>query len=293
MRSPGCVDGLETRGSRGRCGHQALLESWETIRDLRRFQTPADTGGIATARTPLTPSILPRLRGALNHPRSSAAYARAMHAPRERWVWLRRTRWRLRGAYAGAGVRAVHDRRRDPARAAPGAGDTGPGLLGALLIAGFVNLFAVAVIGPLLGVWLRRRDPARPAFAARDRGAVYALAAMCAVLLAGGLANRDAVRGEAGDLRAQARAARSWFAHRAPDRYRSAAGQMTTWKAGEDLYRTCVPAARAGARALRLRRDRPVAAGRHARQQPGAQQPPRRALWRHRRRALSAHRIAR
>jgi hypothetical protein len=169
-----------------------------------------------------------------------------MDAPRERWIWLRRTRWRLRGAYQVPAfvlftiVDAILLER------LPALGDTGPGALGALLIAAFVNLFAVAVIGPLLGVWLRRRDAAKPAFAARDRGAVLALAAMCALLIAGGLANRGAVRSEAGDLRSQARAARSWFAHRAPDRYRSAGGEMTTWKAGEDLYRTCVPGTRPG-----------------------------------------------
>jgi len=127
----------------------------------------------------------------------------------------------------------------------PPFGDSGPGAVGALLIAAFVNLFLVAVAGPLLGVWLRRRNPARPAFAARDRGSVIVLGLMCALLLAGGIAHRPAVRGEAEDLRAQARAARSWFAHREPEGLRRASGAMTTWKAGEDLYRTCVPAARA------------------------------------------------
>jgi len=109
----------------------------------------------------------------------------------------------------------------------------------------FVNLFVVAVVGPLLGVWLRRRNATRPAFAARDRGAVIALGVTCALLLAGGIAHQPAVRGEAEDLRAQARAARSWFAHREPEGLRRASGAMTTWKAGEDLYRTCVPDARA------------------------------------------------
>ena len=53
------------------------------------------------------------------------------------------------------------------------------------------------------------------------------------------------MRGEAEDLRAQA--ARRALLVRAPraEGLRRASGAMTTWKAGEDLYRTCVPAARA------------------------------------------------
>ncbi len=122
----------------------------------------------------------------------------------------------------------------------PFAGDSGPGFVGAFLIAGFMNLVMVAVVGPLVGIWLRRRDPSSPAFAARDRGGVYALAGLCALLTAGGLVHRPFVKGEERDLSSQAAAARAYFARSAPDEYRSSLPEMTTWKAGEDLYRTCV-----------------------------------------------------
>ena len=169
-----------------------------------------------------------------------------MDAPRERWVWLRRTRWRLRGAWQVPAFALFTLADAVLLELLPFAGDDGPGWVGALLISGFLNLFVVAVVGPLLGVWLRRRDPARPAFAARDRAAVYALAGLCVLLLVGGLVHRPAVTGEQDDLRAQALAARGYFEHRAPAAYRARLAEMTTWKAGEDLYRTCVPGPRSG-----------------------------------------------
>ncbi len=128
----------------------------------------------------------------------------------------------------------------------PLAGDSGPGYVGALLLAAFLNLFVVAVVGPLLGIWLRRRSPDRPAFAARDRASVLALAGMFALVLAAGLIHRPFVAGEEDDLRAQALAARGYFQRHAPAGYRATLPEMTTWKAGEDLYRTCVRGPRPG-----------------------------------------------
>lgn len=122
----------------------------------------------------------------------------------------------------------------------PFAGDTGPGFVGAFLIAGFMNLLMVAVAGPLVGIWLRRRDSSSPAFAARDRGGVYALAGLCTLLAVGGLIHRPFVEGEEQDLSAQAAAARAYFTRSAPAAYRVSLPELTTWKAGEDLYRTCV-----------------------------------------------------
>ncbi len=110
-----------------------------------------------------------------------------------------------------------------------------------MILAGFMNLLIVAVVGPLAALWLRGRHPGLPPFAARDRAGVAALAGLCAVLVIGGALHRPAVQGEQDALRAQAVAAQRYFLAQAPQPYRRNVGRMTTWKAGEGLYRTCIP----------------------------------------------------
>ena len=150
-------------------------------------------------------------------------------------------RWRLRGAWQAPGFVVFTIADAAVLQVLPLAGDGGPGIVATFILAGFVNLLAVAVIGPLAALWLRRRDSALPPFAARDRAGVSAMAVLCGVLIAAGFAHRPAVRGARDDLRAQAIAARNYFLSQAPSGYRRNVGRMTTWKAGPDLYRTCVP----------------------------------------------------
>ena len=119
------------------------------------------------------PSVLPRVRRLAR----IASTLHAVEAHEDRLVWLRRLRWRLRGAWSAPAfvlftiadallLRAAavlrRPRRRDRRRA---------------LAAAILNLVMVAVVGPLIGLWLRRRDARLPAFAARDRAGVFALAA--------------------------------------------------------------------------------------------------------------------
>jgi hypothetical protein len=164
-----------------------------------------------------------------------------VEARADRLVWLRRLRWRLRGAWLAPAFVLFTIADAVILQALPFSGDRGPGPVGTLLVAGGLNLVMVAVVGPLIGLWLRRRNARLPAFAARDRAGVLALTGMCALLAAGGLAHRPAVRGEADALRAQALAARAYFAGQAPAAYRRNIGRMDTWQPGPGLYRTCVP----------------------------------------------------
>jgi hypothetical protein len=164
-----------------------------------------------------------------------------VEAHEDRLVWLRRLRWRLRGAWAAPAFVLFTIADAILLARLPFAGDRGAGVAGALLGAAFLNLVLVAVAGPLIGLWLRRRDPRLPPFAARDRGSVWALGGVCAVLVAGGIAHRPAVTGEQDTLRAQALAARDYFAAQAPPRFRRNLGRMDTWKTGPGLYRTCLP----------------------------------------------------
>src|SRR5215207_11364473 len=78
----------------------------------------------------------------------------------------------------------------------PIAGDRGPQLFPALLLAGFLNLVVVAVGAPLGGRWVRRRRPSLPRVVADDRAGTALLAATAVALLAIGLVHRPAMQAE-------------------------------------------------------------------------------------------------
>ena len=155
-------------------------------------------------------------------------------------LWLARVRWRRRGAWQwplfGSAIVAeavlLHE--------LPIAGD-GIGLVPALLLAGFLNLIAVAVLAPLGGRALRRRDGSLPRVVADDRAGSAAIVLVAAALLAAGLAHRPAVQAAKADFRAQAAAVRRYVSERGPPEYRRNLERLNTWKQATDLYRTCVP----------------------------------------------------
>src|SRR5215218_586925 len=125
----------------------------------------------------------------------------AMHASGQvERVWIRRLRWRMRGAWQwpAFGLLTVVDAvllTELPFY------EEGPGsLVAGLLVAGFANLFAVAVIGPLLGLRLRRRRPDLPRLIAADYASTAVLALICAGFLAGGLLHRPAVAADREEL---------------------------------------------------------------------------------------------
>ena len=78
-------------------------------------------------------------------------------------LWANRLRWRMRGAtlwpafVVAVAVDALL------LELLPIEGDDGPGLFAAAILAGFLNLFVVAVAAPLAGLALRRRRGGTPA----------------------------------------------------------------------------------------------------------------------------------
>jgi len=165
-------------------------------------------------------------------------YAGDGMSERVRWT---RLRWRLRGAtmwpvfLIGVVVDAAL------LHALPIAGETAPEAFGAILLAFFFNLVAVAIGAPLAGRWLRRWRPGLPKVVADDRAGTALVAALAAGLLAVGLVHRPAVRAEREAFTIQAHAAREFVRARAPARFRVNAEHLDTWHQGPDLYRTCVP----------------------------------------------------
>lgn len=153
---------------------------------------------------------------------------------------LRRLRWRMRGAWLGptfvAGSVAggvLLDR-------LPVAGD-GTGLVAGILLAGFLNLAAVILLGSLGGMLLRRRSGDLPREIARDRAGTVAIGVVCALLAAAGLAHRPTVLEQERDFAAQSVAARDYLAHRAPPDVRANAVFADSIRIDRDLYRTCAP----------------------------------------------------
>jgi hypothetical protein len=122
----------------------------------------------------------------------------------------------------------------------PVAGDRGPGLFAALLLAGFANLVLVAVGAPLAGRWLRSRRRAVPSVVAADRAGTALLVAGFVLVLALGLAHHTVVRAANDDLAAQAASARRYVISQAPREFQANVNHLNTWKQAPDLYRTCV-----------------------------------------------------
>ena len=113
-------------------------------------------------------------------------------------------------------------------------------LYGTLLIAGVVNLVAVALVAPLVARGLRRRRPDLPGEVARNYSGTALICAIAVALVAGGLAHRPAAREAERDLALQFAAVREYVVAQEPA-YRDGLASADTLRISEDLYRTCVP----------------------------------------------------
>jgi len=156
-------------------------------------------------------------------------------------VWASRLRWRLRGAWQWPVFVALVVGDAILLHELPLAGDRGPGAVGALLLAGFFNLVAVAVAGPLGGHLLRRRRPDLPKVVASDYAGTAAMLAVSALLVGLGLAHRPAAMADREAFAAGLSRVRAFVGHNAPAQYRRHIDEATSMRFGHDLYRTCVP----------------------------------------------------
>src|SRR4051812_32752689 len=115
-----------------------------------------------------------------------------------RW---RRLRWRLRGAWLWPAFALLTVVDAVLAARLPFTGE-GADAFGAVLFAGFLNLFAVALIAPLAGFLLRRRRRDLPSFIARDYAGTALLAFITVALVGGGLAHHSALAAKREERRA-------------------------------------------------------------------------------------------
>ena len=154
-------------------------------------------------------------------------------------VWARRLRWRLRGAWQWPAFAVLTVVDGVLLAELPFTGD-GPGLYGGILIAGFVNLAALAVLAPAAGRLLRRRRPDLPRLIASDYAGAWLLVGISGALLAAGLAHRPAVAAEERDRAAVVVTVHDYVLDRAPE-YRDAIALLDARRLEPEYYRACVP----------------------------------------------------
>jgi hypothetical protein len=156
--------------------------------------------------------------------------------------WPARLRWRMRGAWLWpvflliTPLEGVLFALLPPYAGAPRA------VIGGVLVAGFANLFLIAVVAPLVARALRRRRPDLPRVVAADRAGTGLLCGLAAVIVVAGIAHRPAVAAQERDLAAAHAATRDFVLARAPE-YEPGLVAVDALHLAEDSYRVCVPAA--------------------------------------------------
>jgi hypothetical protein len=157
-------------------------------------------------------------------------------------MWATRLRWRLRGASQWPAFVLFTALEGILLNALPVSGRGPGGFVAGVLLAGFGNLFLLAVLAPLAGARIRRRRPDLPKPVATDYAGTALVAAGALALLAVGVAHRPVVAEERADRAAQYGAVAGYVASQAPG-YRAGLVHADSIRLSEDLYRTCVPGA--------------------------------------------------
>ena len=115
-------------------------------------------------------------------------------------LWRSRARWRFRGALLWPAFWGLTLLDALLLGRLPIAGDGGTAFVPALLLAGFFNLLAVAVVAPLGGLLLRRRRRDLPRIVATDHVGTALLLCVTGALVVGGLIHRSERRENEHDL---------------------------------------------------------------------------------------------
>jgi hypothetical protein len=158
----------------------------------------------------------------------------------ERRQGMRRMRWRLRGAWLWPAFVVVTLLEMCLLRWLPIAGE-GTGFFAGLLLAGCLNVIAIATLGGLGGVLLRRLRGDLPKVVADDYAGLGALAVVGAAFLVAGLVHRPELAADRQAFARQSMAVRLWVQANGDDFARAHVDSADSLLVDHDLYRTCVP----------------------------------------------------
>ncbi len=161
-------------------------------------------------------------------------------AAHEKGRGLRRLRWRLRGAQLWPAFAIVTLLEMALLHWLPLAGER-TSLPGALLLAGCLNIIAVALLGGLGGVALRRRRRDLPKVVADNYAGTAALALVAVVFVTVGVVHRPAITAERRTFAREQVAVQRWVQANGDAFTRAHADDATTLRVDAGLYRTCVP----------------------------------------------------
>jgi hypothetical protein len=154
-------------------------------------------------------------------------------------VFWPRLRWRMRGAWQWPAFAVLTVVDALLIARLPFQGD-GPDAIGAVLVAGFANLLAVAVGGPLLGALIRRFwRPDLPRMVARDYAGTALLGFVTVVLVTGGLIHRSGLEAEHRARASALDATHDFVVTQAPA-FRAGLATADVVQQETDLYRVCV-----------------------------------------------------
>lgn len=162
------------------------------------------------------------------------------HGLAERRQTWRRMRWRMRGAWQWPTFFAVTLIDGAVLSALPFYGDGPGGFVPGVLLAGFANLVAVAVLAPLCGRLLRRRRPDLPKLVASNYAGTALVSAILVALVAGGIAHRPATAAAEQDRDAVIGSLHTYVVTQAPA-LRSKLASTDVILLEPRLYRACVP----------------------------------------------------
>ncbi len=115
-------------------------------------------------------------------------------------------------------------------------------LVGAALVAMFLNLMGVILLSRPVGMLVRRRRRDLPMLIARDYGGTLVLLAITALLVLAGLAHRPAIDANRSAMRDAIARAQAWIGDRAPDQFRRDVSLVSVYAIEPgSIYRACVP----------------------------------------------------
>jgi hypothetical protein len=149
-------------------------------------------------------------------------------------------RWRMRGAWQWPAFCALILLDGIVLAVLPFYGSGPGGFLPGLLLAGFFNLLAVAVLAPLCGRVLRRFRRDLPRLVATNYAGTALVVAVFAGLLAGGLAHRPAVDAAARERAVVVTSVDTFVLRRRPDLH-TRLGETDLMRLEDGFYRACVP----------------------------------------------------